>query len=293
MRTKLLRLKLIMALGVVIGSIVSTGHCAKSLTIGEYNTLPGSALRVPVTMPDATGVAAVAFIVNFDNDLLGLTNVTNGNLGATFGMKYKLEEGRVHVALVRDDALTTGSGTLVELQFTVNRGAAPGMTTPLTIADGTVSGQSAVDFSWTEGISFSNGLVRIVAGLEPDADGDGLPDWWEMLYFGDLTGAEVWVDSDGDGVRNWNEYVAGTHPLQRESALRLEWPARLGLTGLILRFEAQANRPYVIEYLSRLGETNWMTLQTVPAAPSNRWVELQQPISAVMRYYRIGTPGPQ
>ena len=48
----------------------------------------------------------------------------------------------------------------------------------------------------------------IVAG---DTDGDGLPDGWELTYFGDLThdGTE---DADADGLTNLTEYLAGTNP---------------------------------------------------------------------------------
>jgi len=45
-----------------------------------------------------------------------------------------------------------------------------------------------------------------------DSDGDGLPDWWELLYFGSATGAAATVDTDGDGLTNLEEYLAGCHP---------------------------------------------------------------------------------
>jgi len=45
-----------------------------------------------------------------------------------------------------------------------------------------------------------------------DTDGDGLPDWYEMEYFGDLTRAAS-NDSDGDGITLLAEYTNGTSPL--------------------------------------------------------------------------------
>jgi hypothetical protein len=51
---------------------------------------------------------------------------------------------------------------------------------------------------------------------EPDADGDGLPDWWEDLYFPGV-GADPDVDGDGDGVPNRDEYLAGTNPTDPSS----------------------------------------------------------------------------
>jgi len=62
-----------------------------------------------------------------------------------------------------------------------------------------------------------------LAGLSSliDSDNDGLPDAWEMLYFGNLTTATGLMDSDGDGVSNAAEYYAGTNPLVNEATAGL------------------------------------------------------------------------
>ncbi len=54
-----------------------------------------------------------------------------------------------------------------------------------------------------------------------DSDGDGLPDWWEIAYFGDASSALPGADDDGDGQDNGNEYVAGTHPRDPASSFRI------------------------------------------------------------------------
>ncbi len=44
-----------------------------------------------------------------------------------------------------------------------------------------------------------------------DDDGDGLPDAWELEFFGDLSqGPEM--DFDGDGAINVDEYIGGSNP---------------------------------------------------------------------------------
>lgn len=47
-------------------------------------------------------------------------------------------------------------------------------------------------------------------------DGDGLPDWWELKYFGSLAqnGAS---DTDGDGLTNAQELLAGTDPTKADT----------------------------------------------------------------------------
>lgn len=63
------------------------------------------------------------------------------------------------------------------------------------------------------------GLVVLLASVsfvspvfaEEDTDYDGLPDSWEIQYFGDLS-QDGEGDFDGDSYTNLEEYVAGTDP---------------------------------------------------------------------------------
>jgi hypothetical protein len=48
-----------------------------------------------------------------------------------------------------------------------------------------------------------------------DNDGQGLPDWWQLNYFGQ-TGVDAWADLDGDGLSNIEEFYRGTNPNQFE-----------------------------------------------------------------------------
>jgi hypothetical protein len=45
-----------------------------------------------------------------------------------------------------------------------------------------------------------------------DSDGDGIPDWYEMEYFGELSGNGT-SDTDGDGLTLQQEFSGNTHPL--------------------------------------------------------------------------------
>jgi hypothetical protein len=55
----------------------------------------------------------------------------------------------------------------------------------------------------------SNGLVFVVG--DADVDGDGLADWWEIQYFGNLSQTAN-GDPDGDGITNLQEYQQGRNP---------------------------------------------------------------------------------
>ena len=47
-----------------------------------------------------------------------------------------------------------------------------------------------------------------------DADGDGLPDSWEIANFGNITAQDQFGDPDSDGRPNLHEYLNGTNPNQ-------------------------------------------------------------------------------
>src|SRR4030066_492008 len=64
--------------------------------------------------------------------------------------------------------------------------------------------------------NFSVSSVYEVA-TEPDTDGDGLPDPWEMSIFGDLTTASDTPDVDGDGLLDIDEYRNTTDPKNPDS----------------------------------------------------------------------------
>ena len=63
------------------------------------------------------------------------------------------------------------------------------------------------------GNACSNQIAFTIAALEPepDTDGDGLPDPWELQYWGNLDQTAT-DDSEGDGLNNLTEYENGSDP---------------------------------------------------------------------------------
>lgn len=70
---------------------------------------------------------------------------------------------------------------------------------------------------------FTTGTYDVVLSQQfTDLDGDGLPDAWELEKFGSLTNATAGGDADDDGFSDCAEWLAGTHPNDAASALRIQ-----------------------------------------------------------------------
>lgn len=126
-----------------------------------------------------------------------------------------------------------------------------------------------------------------------DADDDGLPDEWEVANglsptsaVGD-DGAEG--DPDRDGFTNREEYLAGTHPRDPLSGLRLAAFAS-GPNAVTLRFNAVAGHSYTIQYRSSI-TTEWQKLidMAPPTLGSIMDITDTNALEAT-RFYRLVTP---
>jgi len=99
-------------------------------------------------------------------------------------------------------------------------------------------------------ISLSNAFAlvqsdTIARGL--DSDGDGLPDAWELINFGNLS-QNGSGDPDGDGMSNLQEYLAGTNPNNPNDYLRItSVSATTPGTAVNLTWTSVSNRFYHVQ----------------------------------------------
>jgi hypothetical protein len=152
-------------------------------------------------------------------------------------------------------------------------------------ADGTGSALRRFDMA-----AFGNDPVNWVAGMpfagEPDTDNDGMPDAWEDAHGLNRNVNDADGDPDHDGMTNIQEYQAGTDPQDAQSNLRL---VIVSLSPVTLRFNAAADKSYVVEYRNTLATGSWITLANVSAGAA-RTVSVNDPSSNSSRFYRVHSP---
>lgn len=114
-------------------------------------------------------------------------------------------------------------------------------------------------------VSFTDGTRGMfVAGTKVDGDGDGLPDAWELRYFGSTAATDdPNGDFDGDGLTNLMEYALNHNPTVPDSAGVPTFVADTAPgTFKFSFFRARAELTYRVRTSANL--VNWSTLATNP-----------------------------
>ena len=119
--------------------------------------------------------------------------------------------------------------------------------------------------SYTNGVTakyhydLAHNLIGV--GKVADTDEDGLPDYWELKYFGDLTTTDGTGDQDGDGLSDYEEYLAATDPTSGSSRFYVFHGSSNPSTN-VLHWTSASNRTYTIEHTTNLVETAFSTLES-------------------------------
>jgi len=125
-----------------------------------------------------------------------------------------------------------------------------------------------------------------------DRDADGMPDEWEIQYgFNTNNASDASLDFDMDGATNLEEYLAGTHPKNSSSNLKLTVVSMSGGT-VTLRFTAVAGRTYSIIYFDSPDDGFWFKVRDVAAQGFTQDVTVTDPAagSSGQRFYQLVTP---
>lgn len=151
-----------------------------------------------------------------------------------------------------------------------------------------------IRITWQRGdISLSDTrLVKAWPDSASDADGDGLPDFWENMHRleannpGGDNGAAG--DADGDGFTNLEEYRFLTNPRDAASTALLNIVPRAGTPSFSLQFPVSAQRRYRVQVSTDLSGWTNAGSEIAPASDNAAYL-WTDPATAMpeRKYYRV------
>ena len=155
-------------------------------------------------------------------------------------------------------------------------------------ANSSHAGVYSVIVSNVAGVATSANAILTVSTL--DADGDGLPDAWELAHGLRVGVNDAGLDPDQDGASNREEFLAGTDPQDPLSVLRvaqvLPGPGICRIT-----FIAFPDHSYSVLARDVLSAGSWVKVGDVAARPALRTeVVIDNRPTSAARFYRLVSP---
>ena len=194
-----------MALGAVIASNVSDAfvfdahYNPSGLSVADWET------HLVEKVSDRFGAATVLRIRDDNHngiadsweELYGLTGVNAAANADPDG------DGRTNL-----QEYNAGTNPIVAENYLASTSVSPAHTVDTWIESTAIGGWTLVEVWGVSGLFMAD-----TAGRAPDADKDGMPDWFEKLYGLNPNMNDAHLDYDGDGRTNIQEYNAGTNPI--------------------------------------------------------------------------------
>jgi Tol biopolymer transport system component len=180
--------------------------------------------------------------------------------------------------------------TGTRLLLTVNRegsGAASGSSSrPVLSADGRTLVFQSFANDLIPGDYNDTRDVFVVHLSEPDSDGDGMDDDWEIAYFGELSHDGL-GDSDSDSQTDLQEFRAGTNPINDQSILRVLTLSSISGGPKTVLWNAVPGRTYRVQYKMDLAQPDWTDLAGTVIATSSTASKGDPAVDSPIRFYRV------
>lgn len=150
---------------------------------------------------------------------------------------------------------------------------------------------------------YAVGLLKAsIADLTGDANNDGLPDWWQIQYFGSATAPNAAPNASpaGDGIPNWLKYALGLDPTVPGITVPggVVWangsvPIGPGSTNAIqiftaaeVAFTTEAGKTYQLQSISSLG-AGWQNVGAPIVGNGESMSYLTPTRNDTMQFYRV------
>jgi hypothetical protein len=166
------------------------------------------------------------------------TGTGTGNVQVIPGAKLTLNLWTPATNTVLDATVIDGTGTKLDAgDFSGN------------VTWNNTSGWSGLATAWVGADLHVTGTYT--AGGGGDSNSNDVPDVWELQYFGNLTN-RVLDDADGDGLSNYGEWLAGTHPTNKQSVLAFTNMLQNAGGSTVVRWASESNRYYTLRLSTNL-----------------------------------------
>lgn len=240
------------------------------------------------TLPDTNAVTAMRLYR--DNDENGLITGADTMLGSS--LVFSNDNGRVTFANLNavipanlvQRWIVAGSlavGAPAETTFQL-------ILTNASVVDAEYINPFTLDATPSGTFAIAGAVFTIGAGGNPgDSDHDGLPDWWELFYFGDLS-RDGTGDFDGDGLTDYEEFLLGTNPADANSALKIIPPLLVNEAGVSVTWSAALERVYRLQQRSAVGNGTWTDVSGDVTATNVTAQKLDvSGVNQPARFYRV------
>ncbi|VGO14426.1 hypothetical protein PDESU_02987 [Pontiella desulfatans] len=119
-----------------------------------------------------------------------------------------------------------------------------------------------------------------------DWDDDGIPNGWELEYFGNPTNAMADADGDGDGQTTGEEFLSGSNPTNGASFFKAAYaPATGVVSGIVISWQSEEERVYDVHWTPALDEP-FQLLATGIHFPQGSYTDTVH-AAASQGYYRV------
>ncbi len=129
-------------------------------------------------------------------------------------------------------------------------------------------------------------LTAAFFSYNPDSDGDGMTDSWELAHGLNVGVNDAALDADGDGGTNLFEFLSGTNPDDRASLFRIAAIVDNDV-GIALTCAVQGGYSYDVQRCVDLAAGNWTVVATWPSVPATASVEFSEIPRGGRAFYRV------
>jgi len=143
----------------------------KTISIASTEALPGSQFTTQLNINDATDISSGDITIKYDSNILSVSDIkstpltSNMNLTSNIGVS-----GQIKIAMAGAKAIPSGSGSLIDISFTVNSKANIGTETMIKLVDTSLYDELGNVIP----MNFENGTIKIIQQcIKGDVNNDG------------------------------------------------------------------------------------------------------------------------